>query len=140
MTIYEIRRENLRALSAQWGGPTSLSRKLGHANGSFVAQLAGPRPSREVSEKVAREIEAKLSLPAGWMDQAHRPGDNALSDDLLAQCVAAVATCTRDVGLRPDPDVYGTLVQLVYERAKAVGVVDELYILKLLKLATKGTK
>lgn len=138
MSIYEVRRENLRSLMGQWGGPTSLSRKLGHANGSYLAQLAGPRPSREISEKVAREVEAQLGLPAGWMDQPHRGGDSGLNDEVLAQCVAAVATCLRDTGLRPDPETYGTLVQLVYERFKATGVVDEPYILKLLKL-TKGS-
>lgn len=24
----------------QWGGPTSLAKKLGHSNGSYLAQLA----------------------------------------------------------------------------------------------------
>ena len=43
-TIYDTRRDNLRALIGQWGGPTSLSKKLGHANGSYIAQLARPRP------------------------------------------------------------------------------------------------
>lgn len=139
-SVYEIRRENLRALSRQWGGNTSLSRKLGHANGSFIAQLAGPRPSREVSEKVAREIEAKLSLPAGWMDQPHAAGESSLNDEVLAQCVAAVVTCLRDAGLRPEAEAYGTLVQLVYDRAKITGAVDEPYILQLLKLARGSGK
>ena len=132
--VYELRRENLRSLIGQWGGPTSLSRKLGHANGSYVAQLAGPRPSREVSEKVAREIEVKLGLPAAWMDQPHPPGAATLSDDVLTECVKAVATCLRDVGLRPEPEAYATLVQLTYDRAKLTGTIDEPFIHKLLKL------
>ena len=51
---YDKRRENLRRLIGQWGGPTSLSKKLGHANGSFIAQIAGPNPRREISERTAR--------------------------------------------------------------------------------------
>lgn len=133
-SIYETRRENLRSLIGQWGGPTSLSRKLGHSNGSYIAQLAGPRPSREVSEKVAREIEVKLGLPAAWMDQAHAAGGATLNDEVLTQCIAAVATVLRDVSLRPDPEAYATLVQLAYDRAKLTGTIDEPYLHKLVKL------
>lgn len=137
MTIYDTRRENLRSLIGQWGGPTSLSRKLGHSNASYLAQLAGPKPSREVSEKVAREIESKLGLPASWMDQHHAGGGQTLDDELLAECIKTVATCLRDAGLRPDPEAYATLVQLVYDRAKTTGAVDEAFTLKLIKL-TRG--
>ena len=65
-TVYDIRRENLRALMKTWGGPTSLAKKLGHANGSYLAQIGGPNPRREISEKVAREIETKLGLALGY--------------------------------------------------------------------------
>ena len=66
-SVYDKRRENLRRLIGQWGGPTSLSKKLGHANGSFLAQIAGPHPRREISERTARSIEGTLGLPLGWM-------------------------------------------------------------------------
>jgi hypothetical protein len=128
LSIYDTRRTNLRALIGQWGGPTSLSRKLGHANGSYIAQIAGPRPSREISEKVAREIEAKLGLPVAWMDQDHPTGGQQLNDQALTEVVKAVATVLRDANLRPDPDTYGTLVQLAYDRAKLTGRIDEHYI------------
>ena len=137
-SIYDTRRDNLRRLIGQWGGPTSLSRKLGHANGSYVAQLAGPRPSREVSEKVAREIEGKLKLPLGWMDQDHPAGGPHLNDEALTECVKAVATCLRDAGLRPPPGQYATIVQLTYDRMKLTGQVDEDYINKLIELARGG--
>lgn len=133
-TIYDTRRDNLRALIGQWGGPTSLSKKLGHANGSYVAQLAGPRPSREVSEKVAREIEQKLGLPVAWMDQDHPRNGQHLDDETLTECVRAVATVLRDAGLRPDPETYGTLVQLVYDRVKLAGRIDEHHIKRLAQL------
>lgn len=133
-TIYDTRRDNLRALIGQWGGPTSLAKKLGHSNGSYIAQLAGPRPSREVSEKVAREIEKVLGLPVAWMDQDHPTGGQQLNDETLTECVKAVATVLRDAGLRPDPQAYATLVQLVYDRVKLTGRLDEHHIQKLTTL------
>ena len=133
-TIYDTRRDNLRALIGQWGGPTSLSKKLGHANGSYIAQLAGPRPSREVSEKVAREIEQRLGLPVAWMDQEHPRTGQHLDDETLTECVKAVATVLRDARLRPDPEAYGTLVQLVYDRVKLAGRIDENHIQRLAAL------
>lgn len=139
-SVYETRRVNLRALMNQWGGPTSLSRKLGHANGSYIAQIAGPNPSREISEKVAREIESKLGLPVGWMDQEHPGGGQQLNDQALTEVVKVVATVLRDAGLRPDPDTYGTLVQLAYDRAKLTGRLDEHYIQKLTSLVRGSGK
>lgn len=139
-SVYEQRRENFRALMGQWGGPTSLSRKLGHANGSYVAQIAGPNPTREISEKVAREVESKLGLPLGWLDQQHPGGGQQLNDQALAEVVRAVATCLRDAGLRPAPETYATLVQLAYDRAKMLGRIDEPYIQKLIELARGSGK
>lgn len=139
-SVYDQRRENFRSLMGQWGGPTSLSRKLGHANGSYVAQIAGPNPTREISEKVAREVEGKLGLPIGWMDQEHAAGGAQLNDEALTEVVRAVATCLRDAGLRPAPDTYATLVQLAYDRVKLTGRIDEAYIQKLIDLARGGGK
>lgn len=133
LSVYQVRRENLRELSRQWGGPTSLSRKLGHANGSYLAQLIGPHPSREVSEKVAREVEAKLGLPVGWLDAEHGPA-RSVDDAALSDCVRAVAAALRDAGLRPSPERYGTLVALVYDHQRLTGRLDEAHINKLIEL------
>jgi hypothetical protein len=45
-----------------------------------------------------------------------------------------VATVLRDAGLRPDPETYGTLVQLAYDRAKLTGRLDENHIKQLTNL------
>lgn len=135
-SVYVTRRENMRGLMTQWGGPTSLAKKLGHSNGSYIAQLVGPNPSREISEKVARDMEAKLGLPIGWLDQEHT-GKPKVDDAALAECVSAVAAALRDANLRPTPDAYGTLVSLVYEHAKLTGRVDEPFIIKLIGLTRR---
>jgi hypothetical protein len=52
----------------------------------------------------------------------------------LTEVVKAVATVLRDAGLRPDPETYGTLVQLAYDRAKLTGRLDENHIKQLTNL------
>jgi hypothetical protein len=136
-SVYAIRRDNLRALVKEWGGPTSMAKKLGHTNGSYLAQLIGPNPSREISEKVAREIEGKLALPVGWLDQEHDGQGRQVDDQALGECVRAVAAAIRDAGLRPNPDTYANLVSLAYEHTKLIGRVDEPYIQKLVRLTAK---
>lgn len=132
-SVYSQRRDNLRALATEWGGPTSLAKKLGHSNGSYLAQLIGPHPSRDISEKVAREIESKLALPLGWLDQEHT-GGRRVDDEMLANCVRAVAAALRDAGIRPDPDKYATLVSLAYDQIRLTGRLEEPYINKLVQL------
>jgi hypothetical protein len=132
-SVYDVRRANLRALVRQWGGPTSLAKKLCHANGSYVAQLAGPNPSRDVSEKVARDMELKLGLPVGWLDQEHGE-ERQLDEESLSDCVRAVAAALRDAGHRATPDQMADLAALCYEHAKLTGRIDEAFILKLVRL------
>lgn len=133
-SIYDIRLENLRSLITTWGGPTSLSRKLGHANGSFVAQLAGPHPRRLVGEKVARQIESVLNLPMGWMDQAHAARVGDVQPDALTQCVQAVATVVQDSGARLEPAKFAAIVALIYEHHQQTGDLSEAYINRLVEL------
>ena len=133
LTVYAVRRANLKTLAQQWGGPASLARKLGHSNPSYLAQLIGPNPTREVSEKVARDIESKLGLPIGWMDVEHEPS-KPVDDAMLAECVRACAAALRDAGLRPDPERYGTIVSLVYDHARTTGRLDETYVKKIISL------
>lgn len=60
---------NLRRLIDDAGGPSSLAKKLGYSNASFLVQMAGPNPMRKVTEKTARAFEEKLGLPVGYLDQ-----------------------------------------------------------------------
>lgn len=133
-SIYETRRVNLRAIMGEWGGPTSLAKKLGHSNGSYLAQLIGPNPSRDISEKVAREIETKLNLPSNWLDSEHTQ-TRAVDDDLLCKCVRAVAAAVE--GKRISPDVMAEMVSAVYEHAKLTGRIDEPFINRLTRISGK---
>ena len=135
-SVYEQRRANLRNLVAQWGGPTSMAKKLRHSNGSYLAQLIGPNPSREISEKVAREVEDILNLPAGWLDQP-QPGAQQVDDQTVSDCVRAVSAALGDLGAVATPQRMADLVALAYEHCKLVGRVDENFIIKLVRLTAK---
>src|SRR5581483_7459172 len=64
--IQEIRRARLQELVDKYGGATSLSKRLGYADASYIGQmLTGRRP---ISEKTARGIEEKLSLTSRSLD------------------------------------------------------------------------
>lgn len=67
MNIDEIRRQNLRNLIGNTGGPGELSKAAG-INLSFLVQMTGPNPSRAVTEKTARKCETAMNLPEGTLD------------------------------------------------------------------------
>lgn len=68
--VYAARRANLRVLADRFNGTSQLAAKLGLAHPSYLSQLIGPNPTRDVSERVARRYEARLGLQAGWLDIA----------------------------------------------------------------------
>lgn len=131
--VFKTRRENLRRLAAEWGGPTSLAKKLGHSNGSALSQVIGPHPRRMIGERQARDIERLLQLPLGWLDEEQHGRKQPVKDELLSRVVAAVATCAQDARLTVPPDKFADVCALVYE----TGQVDETHILRLLRLASR---
>jgi len=133
-TTFDTRRTNLRRLMEQWGGPTSLAAKLGHSNGSYMAQLAGPHPTRDVSEKVARQIELTLGLPPNWMDVRHRPTPTEPNTSVLIDVVAAVTDVLQSEGVKLRRDKFTELVNLTYERASDTGSIDQIYLQRLVRL------
>lgn len=61
-TTHDYRRQNLRKIAQQYGGVTPLAQLLGYTNASFVVQMIGPSPMRQVSEANARKYEQTLGL------------------------------------------------------------------------------
>lgn len=134
----EVRKENLRILLAQWGGPTNLAKKLQYSGPSYVSQLlSGNRP---FTEKTARAIEAHLDLPANWLDRPHQATSD-IDSDLLARVLAAITTGLADKGTpAAAPRQLSEIVALVYEQAQPSGVVDEDYVSRLLSLLKERGK
>ncbi len=113
--IGEVRRANLRKLMAQYGGPAALARKLGYSNASFIVQMAGPNPTRGVTEKRCREFEEKLELPQGWFD---RPGTGtpALSSPRNGPDAPSLAASTGEVNSEFLGDVIRTVAEVCTEQ------------------------
>lgn len=59
---------NMRRLMEEHGGPKALAAKLGYKQSSFVVQMAGPNPTRPITEDTCRKIEEALGLEEGSMD------------------------------------------------------------------------
>lgn len=130
-TLSDVRRENLRLLAAQWGGPTVLAKKLQYSGPSYVAQLThGTRP---ITEKTARGIEATLDLPVNWLDHPHQaPSEDA---DLLAASVAAVLAELTQKGITPAGDrQVSEAIMLVYEDAQHAGAPRADYVARIVRL------
>ncbi len=67
MTVFENRLANLRKLAGTYGW-TELAKRLSYRQPSFLVQMGGPNPTREVTEKSARRFERDLGLPVGSLD------------------------------------------------------------------------
>lgn len=135
--IFSNRRANLRDLIDQWHGPLALSKKLGYSNASFVVQMAGPNPNREVTEKTARKIEQTLGLPPGWMDEpAGRKGlAGKVDTSLVAVAIRAVMQTAEEEGVKLSPTKLGDIVALVYADAESNNeVIRADYIRNIIKI------
>lgn len=97
-SIFDIRRENLRRLFREHGGASELSRKLGYTNPSFMTQVAGPNPTRRVTDKNARRYEKELGLPEWWIDTAHDATPDVPPAPAAAVDTAVIADVIRLVG------------------------------------------
>ena len=114
MEIIVIRRENLRALAAIHGKKT-LSIKLGYLQPSFLSQMIGPNPTRDISEKSARSYERKLSLEDGFLD---RP----LLSSGLANPVQGTVESFSSAQIKKINDMLVEVVQLVGSSLQSEGI------------------
>jgi len=66
-SLFHRRRENLRRLVKERGGQKQFLNEVGYTKG-WLSQLIGKTPDRDLSEKIAREIEQKVGIPSGTLD------------------------------------------------------------------------
>ena len=101
MTTLINRRSNLRRLAATYGW-TELAKRLGYRQPSFLVQMAGPNPTREVTEKSARRFEKELELPEGSLDVVSTdvsPADQIRAVDALVNNIPTLAPVVAPVVL-----------------------------------------
>ncbi len=70
MDISEIRRKNAKYLSTLIGGINAFAEKMEKGQPQ-ISCLIGKKPSRNIGNKIAREIEKKFNLEKDWLDLAH---------------------------------------------------------------------
>lgn len=147
--IEDIRRENLRSLFALYSA-SAVSRKLGYKATSFMSQIAGPSPTREVTDKTARAIEEAYGYPRGTLDQQGwsataevqttpvvRPVD--WYGDVVRQVVLKVCRASADQGVTYSPEKMAELSAMAFTDAmeNGGGGPRDSYIGTLLKLLSK---
>jgi hypothetical protein len=76
--IDEIRRDNLRMIEAEKGGPAAAAAACGMSQAQFTNLRDGAKDSktgkrRGMRAATARKIENRTGKPGGWMDQDHAP-------------------------------------------------------------------
>lgn len=132
--IQSIRKKNLKALIAQWEGPTNLAKKLQYSGPSYLSQMIGP--GKPITEKTARYIEQTLELPTGWMDQEHKakPTNGKVDRDMLANAALHVMSEAADAGLNLSPARMSQLLTFVWECTAQLGKIDDDFIRRLIKL------
>jgi hypothetical protein len=124
----EVRRENLRDLIRRHEGPAALARRLGYRNAAFLVQMAGPNPSRPITERTARGFEEKLGLPAGWFDRdaapappstaaAAAPAAAPIDSVLVTEVLRLVAESCETMGITLPHARFADVVALLYTEA-----------------------
>lgn len=134
--VFDNRRENLRALIHQHRGATNLSKMLGLTSPSYLSQMVGPRRSRQVTEKTARDIERKLLLPSGWLDQQPTVRPVNVDDGRVQEVVLLVGQLLKDTHTTVSPEQFAGLVALAHERQG----LDETYIRRLIHLVNPESR
>ncbi len=121
-TIDQIRRKRLVMLAEKYGGVASLSHRLGYARTETTrlsrilnANLRHERGGKPylMGSAMAREIEEKLGLEEGWMDNAPSPF-NLRGDGRLHQAIVmmqALPPAQLDVVLGMLTGLAATIVQ-----------------------------
>jgi len=146
--MQDVRRENVRRYVNENGGPTTVAKRLGHSNGSYLVQMVGPNPTRPVTEKSARAFEAQLGLPAGKFDEPvvqtavtlPRPTPRATSpaamstDEIVNMIGAVMAACKDESVDLPSAKFADVLALAIKNTAEHGGEVDNSYVQTLVRL------
>ncbi len=77
--LFLRRRENLRQLVKARGGQKKFLEEVGYTKG-WLSQLIGKTPERDLSEKIAREIEHKAGVAQGLLDSATSESTEPVGD------------------------------------------------------------
>lgn len=129
--VQVIRRRNLQLLIDRHGSVATLGQALGYKSGSRVSHMLG---SVGMSEKVARDIEARLKLADGWLDgDADGARPNMPNTEWLVDICMVIAQSV--TAKKFDKKKRDKLIVFAYSNAEQRGAVDVAEVNKLIALA-----
>lgn len=130
MDASSARSARIRQLVAEAGGPAEFARRYGGANWTQaqVSQWISITKPKGIGHKLAREIESRVGLPAGWMDHADGitafPSSQSVSEQRAM--IAAVVRLTdylNDMAVEPiPPERRMAVIEAAIEVVQGVGV------------------
>lgn len=141
--LTEVRRRNIRALiEEQRGGLSRLSKAMGYKNPSFLSQMLGPEPTREVTEKTARKVELVLGLEVGSLDRPGGPPAAGSAPEaaepgtvsLVADVIRVVGSACEEAGINPGPMKFADLVALALTDSMERGQARPEHVRQLVRL------
>ena len=137
--ISEIRLENGRKHIELFGGVGKVASAMGYENPSFLVQVFGPNPTRNVTEKMVRRLEAATGLLDGALDNDGIEGIEgstlAFDMELLYTVIRFFGTVAESEDVQVGPDRFASLVQLALSDAiEHAGKPREAYLRQVLQL------
>jgi hypothetical protein len=114
--LSEIRRDNLRTIAKDLGGASVLADKTGKSEGQ-ISHLIGKNAKKPIRVRIARQLEDKLGLPAGYLDRVH-----GLNDKLWKIVRQQVDEALREAKLKLSENRREELIALSYKLEAEHGV------------------
>lgn len=99
--LSEVRRDNLRTIAKDLGGASVLAEKTGKSEGQ-ISHLIGRNAKKPIRVRLARQIEDKLGLAAGYLDRVHGLNEKLLKivrqqvDEALRESRTKLSEARRD--------------------------------------------
>jgi len=106
-TIEEIRLANLRSLRAAFKSERQFAIHL-NKSANQINQWLGKGSARAISSEAAREVEALMKKPVGWLDTDHERWE-----ELNGQSVQAAIEAMRNASPETEPDVFALLLKKI---------------------------
>lgn len=120
------RQANLALLFEREGGKANLAAKLGFAPSYMSHWVNGRRP---FTEKAARDVETKLGLEFGWMDN-----ENSSTKELTIDAVTYAYEALEESGARLAATKKVEFVGLAYDLSMVLGVSAKDFINRVARL------